>query len=274
MNPGNPLRLAYARKFPDEVAAHLARESGEETARTLADLPDEVAASVVAYLPHGVGIRVLSGLDDDQITAWLSAAALNDALAVLLHLDAGRRSRILESLPNRRRRRTLRRLVAFPADTVGTTLNPAAVRLDADLSLREAVALLRGDGLESEQSVWLVDDDGNYLGRLDLSQALAARSGRTRLKRFLVDIRPLRGETTLIAARDHEEWLEHVELPVIDEIGHLLGSISRARLMRELDSRHAAGGGLADGISRLAQEYFRIMAICLGDLFSMGRAQK
>lgn len=274
MTATRPLTIAYARRFPGEVAAHLARDGVEETALALADLPDEAGAAVVARLPHGVGMRVLSGLDDARIAAWLDAAGLNDALAILLHVDAGHRSRILDALPNRRVRRTLRRLVVFPSDTVGATLNPAAIRLDAGMTLREAVALLRSDELESEQSIWLVDGEGNYLGGLDLSRALMARSDRSRLKKFRLGIKPLRGETTLVNARDHGEWLEHAELPVVDELGHLLGSISRARLMRELDSMQSSDPGLADGVSELVRQYFRIMGICLSDLFGPGRTQR
>lgn len=269
MPPAHPLKLAYARRFPAEVAAHLARGGGEETVQTLDGLPDEVAAAVLARLPHGIGIRVLSGQDDERIAAWVGAAGLDHALAILLHVDAGRRTRILDALPSRRTRRALWRLVAFPPGTVGATLNPAAMRLDADMPLREAVELLRSEEPESEQAIWLVDDEGKYLGRLDLGRALAARSDRSRLREFLADVKPLRAETTLASARDYGEWLEHAELPVVDELGHLLGSIARARLMLELESAHAADPGLADGLSELARQYFRVMGICLGDLFGM-----
>lgn len=269
MTPANPLKLAYARRYPAEVASQLAQRGGEETAHTLDGLPDEVAAAVIARLPHGIGIRVLAGQADERIAAWLGAAGLDHALAILLHVDAGRRTRILDALPGRRTRRVLRRLVIFPADTVGASLNPAAMRLDADMQLGEAVELMRGDESETERVVWLVDDEGHYLGRLDLGRALAARSERSRLREFLVSVKPLRAETTLAGARDFSEWLEHAELPVVDELGHLLGSITRARLMAKLGTAHRSDPGLADGISDLARQYFRIMGICLGDLFGM-----
>ncbi len=269
MSSANPLRLAYARRFPDEVAAHLARLGGEETMQAIEELPDEVGSVVLARLPHGVGMRVFSGRSDERIAAWLSAASLDHALAILLQVDAGRRSRILAALPNRRRRRTLRRLVVFPAGTVGATLNPAAMHLDADMPLAEAVEVLRGQEPETERVIWLVDGEGHFLGRLDLGRALAARSNRLRLKECLVAVKPLRAETTLSSARDYAEWLEHAELPVIDELGHLLGSISRARLVRALGSMHASDSGLGDGLGELTRQYFRIMGICLGDLFGL-----
>lgn len=269
MTPTDPLKLAYARRFPSEVASHLARLGSDETSQTLEELPDEVAAAVVARLPHGVGMRFLSGQEAESIAAWIDAARLDDALAMLLQVDTERRAHILDAVPGRRVRRSLRRLLVFPPDAVGATLDPAATRLDAALPLGEAVELLRSDEPESEQVIWLIDGEGKYLGRLDTSRALAARSDRSRLRDFLVHVKPLRAETTLAGARNHDEWLEHAQLPVIDELGHLLGSISRARLMAKLNETHGSDPGLADGVSELARQYFRIMGVCLGDLFGM-----
>jgi len=274
MNPTSPLTFAYARRFPGEVAIHLSRYGSEETTQTLEGLPNEVSAAVISRLPHGSAIRVLAGQSDERIGAWLSAAAMDHALTILLHIDAGRRARILDALPSRRTRRALRRLVVFPTDTVGANLNPAARRLAADMRLGEAVELLRRDEPESEQVIWLVDAEGNYLGQLDAGRALAARSDRSRLGEFLVGIKPLRAETKLTTARDYAEWLEHPELPVIDGHGHLLGSIRRARLMAKLGSTNASDTGLADGIGELARQYFRIMGLCLGDLFDTRRTRR
>lgn len=274
MTRANPLKLAYARRFPGEVATHLAKNGGDTIAQALDGLPDEVAAGVVARLPHGHASRVLNDQDDQRIVAWLDAAGLDHALAILLHVDGTRRTRILDALSSRRTRRSLRRLVIYPGDTVGAAVNPAAMRLDAGMSLGEAVELLRNDEPDSEQAIWLVDDEGNYQGLLDLGRALAARSDRSELNEFLVRVKPLRAETMLANARDYSEWLDHPELPVIDGAGHLLGSITHSRLAAELGEVRASETGLADDVSELARQYFRIMGICLGDLFGMRGTQR
>lgn len=269
MTRANPLKLAYARNFPGEVATHLVKHGGDAILQALDGLPDEVAAAVVARLPHGHAARLLSDQDDQRIVAWLGAAGLDHALAILLHVDGARRTRILDALPSRRTRQVLRRLVIYPGETAGAAVNPAAMRLAADMPLGEAVELLRNDEPDTEQAIWLVDDKGNYQGLLDLGRALAARSNRSRLSEFLVRVKPLRAETTLANARDYSEWLEHSELPLIDETGHLLGSLTHSQLAAELGDAYAPGPGLAEGVSELTRQYFRIMGICLADLFGM-----
>lgn len=267
MTQANPLKIAYAHRFPGEVATYLAKQGGAAITQSLDGLPDEVAAGLVARLPHGHAMRLLASQEDQQIVVWLDAAALDHALAILLHIDADRRTRILDALPSRRARRTLRRLVLYPRETIGATVNAAAMRLDADMALGEAIELLRSDEPATEPTIWLIDDQGNYQGLLDLGRALAARSDRSRLSEFLVRVKPIRAETTLASARGYREWLEHPELPVIDEAGHLLGSITHSRLAAELADGRTSEPGLADGVSELTRQYFRIMGVCLGDLF-------
>lgn len=267
-NP-NPLKLAYAREYPGELAAYLATQGGQAIAQALDGLPAKHAAAIVARLPQGHAAHVLMRHDDERVARWLDAASLDDALALLLHMDEARRAVILDTLPDRRSRQALRRLLTYPAAKVGALVNPAATRLNAATPLAEAVSILRSDELGTEQAIWLVDEAGGYLGLLDLGRALVARSDRLQLGELLIPVRALRAETTLADAREFSEWIKYPELPVIDHLGHMLGTLSRGRLLSALGGGTSAEKGLIEILSELTQQYFRVMGICLGDLFRM-----
>lgn len=266
MAESHPLELAYTREFPAEVAAFLATRGDEAVAQALEDLPAEQAAALVARLPQGHAVRVLAARDDEHVAAWLTAASADDALALLLHLDEGRRTSLLGLLPDRRRRRTLGRLLNYPQTAVGALVDPTATRLNAAMPLVEAVAILRVDAPASERSIWLVDDDGGYVGRLDLCRVLVAQSARLRLDELLIPVRPLRADTTLANARDFSEWQKYLELPVVDHQDYMLGTLSRARLLSALAAGRTAASGVGP-VGELTQQYFRVLGICLGDLF-------
>lgn len=270
----NPLACAYARRLPGEVAAHLSKRGADAVVKTLAELPDDVAAGVIARLPHGHAVHILAGRDDARIAALIDAAGLDHALAILLNVSTDRRQRILESLASRRKRRALRKLVVYPRDTTGAALDPTAARLEASMSLAEAVEFLRGNALEPERAIWLVDADGNYRGLLDSGSALAARTQLAALDEYRVRIKPLRAETTLTNASNSDQWLAHSELPVVDEHGHLLGSLTRARLMTTMGGHGPGNSALIDGMSDLAHQYFRVLGVCLGDLFDTRRPRR
>lgn len=262
----HPLELAYTREFPGEVAAFLATRGDEAVAQALEGLPAEHAAALVARLPQGHAVRVLAARDDEHVARWLHAASADHALALLLHLDEARRTRLLALLPDRRARRTLRRLLNYPETAVGALVDPTATRLNAAMPLAEAMAILRVDAPASEQAVWLVNDDGGYVGRLDLCRVLLAPSARLRLDELLIPVRPLRADITLANARDFSEWQKYLELPVVDHLDHMLGTLSRARLLSALAAGRSAASALSP-VSELMQQYFRVLGICLGDLF-------
>lgn len=262
----NPLRVAYARAHPDELAALLAGIPLDELLGTLRDLPADACAAVIARLPHPVSVRLLASQSDETVAAWLAQAPLDDALTLVMHLADERRGRILATLPIRHMRRTLERLVVYPQQTVGALVDPTVVRVSATTELAEAVNLLRAGDQQELEWIWIVDAESRYVGLLDLSRALLARSERVTVGELAVPLTALRAETALAAARDVSEWLKHPELPVVDHQHHLLGALSRERLMTALAASGASDYGFADSLSALTQAYFRVLGACLAEL--------
>ena len=265
----NSLELAYAREYPGEVAAILAAQGDEAIVRVLEGLPQQDSAAVVARLPNGHAVRFLAEQEDAKVAGWLDAASADHALALLLHLDEARRARVLDLLSKPRTRHALERLLNYPHTSVGALVDPSAIRLDAGMPLADAVAVLRTDVPGPEQAIWLVDGQSRYVGRLDLGRVLTTTSDKLRLSELLIAVRPLRAETSLANALDFPEWQKYVELPVVDRHDHLLGTLSRARLKAAVTSGNFADHGLAAGVAELTQQYFRVIAICLGDLLGL-----
>ncbi len=56
----SPLKVAFARNHPDELAALLAAQSHEDTLAALHGLPADAGAGVIAKLPHNISVRLLS----------------------------------------------------------------------------------------------------------------------------------------------------------------------------------------------------------------------
>ena len=269
MSQPSPLKLAFVREHPAELAALLARQGIDAIMQALADLPPGDCAALAASLPHARAVEILSAHEDETVKRWLDEASLDHALSVLLHLDAPRRSRLLEQLSNRGRRRRLRRLATYPASTVGSQVDPSVHCFDANMPLTEAVDLLRAEQPEADRSVWLVDESGHYVGLLDPGQALVSRSQRLKLRDLLMELRPVRADMPLAHASRLNEWLEHVELPVVDHRGHMLGVLSRVRLVSALEGAAPTDKGMVDDIGEITRHYFRVMGSCLGELLGL-----
>lgn len=269
----NPLKVAFARQHPEELAAWLATQSHDDLIKALHGLPADAGAAVIAKLPHTVSVKLLAAQSDETVSGWLAQAALDDALTLVLHLDEGRRAKILATLPIRHMRRNLERLVIYPQKTVGALVDPTVVRLTASTRLQDAIDMLRAGDYQDQEFIWIVDGEGRYVGLLDLSKALLARSDQFQVGELAIPLEALRAETALPAARDLSEWLKHPELPVVDHLNHLLGALSRQRLMDALRDEVPENSGIFDGLTALTNQYFRVMGTCLGDLlgFKEGR---
>lgn len=262
----SPLKISFARKHPDELAALLATQTHDDMLASLGGLPADAGARVIARLPHNLSVHLLAARDDNTVAGWLSQAALDDALTIILHLAEDRREHILARLANPQMRRTLERLVIYPKKVVGALVDPAAVRINSTTSLHDAINMLRASEHGELGWIWIVDAESRYVGLLDVSKALLTRSDQVRVGELAASLEPLRAETALLAARDAGEWLKHPELPVVDHQNHLLGTLSRQRLMAALREEEPEEYGVVDGVSSLTREYFRVMGLCLGDL--------
>lgn len=269
MSGPNPLKLAFVREHPAELAAFLARQGADTVMQALEDLPPGDCAALAASLPHARAAQLLAMRDDEAVACWLDEASLDHALSLLLHLDAPRRMRVLDKLPGRGRRRRLRRLVDYPPATVGSQVDPSALTLEVNMPLAEAVELLRAELPETDRSVWLVDEAGHYAGLLDSARALVARSNRLKLREVLVELPPVTADMPLIQASRLNEWIEHPELPVVDRRGHMLGFLSRGRLMSSLQGSGPTDKGVVDDIGEVARQYVHVMGSCLGELLGL-----
>ncbi len=167
-------------------------------------------------------------------------------------------------------RRTLERLVVYPRRTVGALVDPTVTRLQSATKLSRAIEMLRAGDQDELEWIWIVDDESRYVGLLDIGKALLSRSEQSRVEELTVPLEPLRAETSLVAARDIGEWVRHPELPVVDHKNHLLGALSRQRLIEALEHEGPSNHGLLDGLGSLTEAYFRVMGACLGGLLGQG----
>jgi Mg/Co/Ni transporter MgtE len=268
MTQFSPLKVAFARNHPEELATYLSGRTHDELLQGLAGMPADAGAAVTARLPDAMLVKLLATQSDEVVSSWVSQASLDDALTLVLHLDERRRAGILASVPIRHMRRTLERLVVYPQRTVGALVDPTVVRLTASTSLHEGIMMLRAGG-EEPAWIWIVDGDGRYLGLLDFGKALVARSDQHPVGELAIRLEPLRAETALAAARDLSDWLKHPELPVVDHLNHLLGALSRQRLMDALAQETPTEYGILDGVTTLTNQYFRVLGMCLDDLLGL-----
>lgn len=235
-----------------------------DAARALEALPRPEAAAHTAALGEG-GILALvrtwpllaADAGAELLTLWppaLAAAVLAEvppraACAALRQLDDEARQARLAALPATVATE-LKTLLAYPADAAGAMMDPRVPALRQAQSIGEALARLRGVKPRGLRELFVVDDDGLLVGRVEI-QDLAVRPDATPL----ADItQPLLAVAQELDPR--EDWVDRLvqqpitEMPVVDLDGRYIGVIRQTALMTALEAETSLDVQTMVGASR------------------------
>lgn len=221
---------AFAEMHPEGAAHALEALPPAEAANVIEGLPAEVVGHVAERLtPHAAG-AIFGHVELPRLQDLLKTMAPRDAAAVLQHLDDARRESALNSLAPEAAR-ALRTLVSYPPETAGGIMDPTVVSLAVDLSVHEAVDLLRRAPRQALYYLYVTDRNGVLHGVLNLRDLLLSPPERP--IRELVNARvvsvPVGMDREEVAALMRER--KFVALPVVDDEGRLLGVVKHDEVL-------------------------------------------
>jgi len=201
----------------------------------------ELHGDVLSHLHEEVRASILGEMPDEQVVAAAGEMDVEDLAEVLEELpeDLGR-TIILELEQDYRKR--LEMVQSFDDDTAGRLMSHDVVSVRSDVSVAVVMRWLRVHGILPLQmdSLLVIDDVGHYLGKLDVSALLTARSNVmvSELMRPSVDF--VQGNTSQRELLALFERRDLMSLAVVDEDNFLIGRIGVddiLDLMREESER-------------------------------------
>jgi magnesium transporter len=218
------LARSFAESHPESAARALERLDAGEAARVLAALPAGAAVGVIDRLaPHAAG-AVLALLSPEQVRALLESMPPKQAASALRHLEEAKRGEAIAGMPEQAARR-LQELLRYPPETAGGMMEPQVVAIPNDLSVQEAISLLRKAPRQSLHYLYVTDREGRLAGVLGMRDLLLAAP------RDPVEPLVRREVKSVRADMDREEVaglmreLRYLALPVVTEEGRLLGVV-------------------------------------------------
>jgi len=230
MTDVDPVIADFAERFPDAFAGTLRQGSDEEISAVVESLPTRSIASVVARLPAA---RLRSLLDSGEHSPrdWLEDAPFDDAIMLLSRMRRERRIALIGSVRDRRLQRRFMRHQQYPRHSTGFYVEDVFLRIDIDTPSSAVLEELRQDERDDPPLMVVVDASGRYAGVLNPWHLMSNRLTSQRLSEQMEYIQPIAPETPVVAAAEHEGWLEHNWLPVVDNKQRILGALSRAAVL-------------------------------------------
>lgn len=229
------LKETYLREQPADAARCLEAMPGEELRRHVLGISSSALVTCMDYLTGSRAAAIFGGLTARQQRAVLRDASPRLALQLLASMDGETRTRQMEKLP-KSIRDDLERLQHYDENSAGRLLDRPYDTVRADMTVKQALEVLRKSGTRRARTVYVVDRSNRLVGRVDM-QAMAMANGEERLSELLEDV-----DASVLATAPRSEVVElldkyHVDsLPVVDVEGRLLGVARYRALFQSIEA--------------------------------------
>jgi magnesium transporter len=191
------------------------------------DLAPDAAAAVLPLLPASLRSSLLEELPP------------HETVRLLAQFEAKKRAKITAALDSSVAEE-IERLLQYPADSAGRLMEPRIGYFRGSFTVEETIDRLRQARAQSTRSLFIVDQHGKLIGRVNLQEIAVAPHGT----RLLELARPVAASVGPTATREEVvEVLEQhklVDLPVVDTDGRLLGIIYHSTLIQAIHAEAMA----------------------------------
>lgn len=192
-------------------------EDREKAADVLAELDDDDRAKFLKVLPDDIiASRFIDHMDSD------------DAADVIADLPDERQEEVLQKIKDIDQAGDIVDLLSYDEDTAGGLMGKEIITVNIGDDVENAIAEIRKqvDEVDDIYYVYVVDDDGILKGTLSLTKLLLATKGSQIKDIYNKDVIYVKADMKDEDVANLSDKYDLVALPVVDEIGRLLGRIT------------------------------------------------
>jgi magnesium transporter len=187
----------------------------------------ELATDLIAELPYTLIEGALNHFKPAQLRVLLGNLSDDDRVDVFQVVSEAAQVRFFSLLGPRDKELT-RKLLQYEEDTAGGRMTTQVGRITADMTVKQAITVLRRDREDTETlaRIFVVDAQGRLVGKVRLRD-LAFSTWDTPIHDIMDE-----ADETVLASADQEEAArmlskyDLIVLPVVDEFHHLLGVLT------------------------------------------------
>ena len=238
-NAAVTLTRRYFLDYPLSAAQRLEEMPPKAAAQALAEHPAPVLVPVFVDLAPDAGAAILRLLPAALRKSLLEELPPNETVRLLAQFDGKERAKVAAKLDSSVAEE-IERLLQYPADSAGRLMEPRISYFRGSFTVEEAIDRLRQARAQSTRSLFIVDEHGKLIGRVNLQEIAVAPHGT----RLLELARPVTASVGPAATREEVvDVLERhklVDLAVVDTDGRLLGIIYHSTLIQAIHAEAMA----------------------------------
>lgn len=224
----------------------------ERSADILMELEEDTRESIVSQLTdHEIANEILFNLDSD------------DAADFIAELDEETKERVIDEIEDLEHAKTIVDLLNYDEDTAGGLMAKELIRVNENWSVMTCVREMRrqAENVEEVHTVYVVDNDDRLVGTLSLKKLLT-NSTKTKVREIyspnVISVKATMDDEEVAALMQKYDL---VVLPVVDDLGRLLGRITIDDVLDVLKEEAERDYQMASGISESVESSDDVLRI-------------
>jgi magnesium transporter len=215
--------------YPADIAELMDELNLDEAKYIYTLLEKEEAASVLMELEEDVRERFLNSFSTHEIAReFIDNLDSDDAADLISELPFEMREEVLLHVEDRQQAQHIADLLVYPSNSAGGLMGKEFIKVNENWHVVTCIREMRrqAEDMEDVYAVYVVNDEDVLMGRLSLKKLLIA-SPRTKISALynpdVVSVKAMqKGEEVASIMNKYDL----VVLPVIDELGRLIGRIT------------------------------------------------
>jgi magnesium transporter len=227
---------SFLESHPEDAALILERLPSQELAELFeGDIPPAVSASVLQRINPMVAAESLALTTRDRAGEIVVKLPLHVAAVLLRRMNPEIRDGLLKRLPHEATR-PLGLLLQYPENTAGSLMEPRVLVLPSDMTVSDAIALVRRSPHHAIHYFYVVDRRQILAGVTTLRELMLARPKDLVSSVMRTPAVHLSFRADRAAIVNHTGWKSFHKLPVTDDTGVFLGVIGY-KTLRTIEAR-------------------------------------
>ncbi len=220
-----------------DAANQLADLDLSELRAVLRKLSDDQAADIIGEFGPELQVRLFEKMRLHRVSGIVDEMFLDDAADILGNLSPERLGEILKNLPPESASK-ITEILGYPSDSAGGIMDPEFVALRENMSVQQAVEVLRSQESGTHDGmfyVYVTDTAGRLRGVLRTRDLLFSQPDTSLQKLMIREVRAVSVHADQEAIANLFRENHFVALPVVDDFQRLCGIVTSDDVMDVMD---------------------------------------
>lgn len=241
-----------------DVAGYLSELETDKMLKVFRILPGDIASEVFSYMDDDQRQKLVESISDKELCSLVDDMFIDDAVDFLEELPPELVKRVLANVPEETRK-TINRFLSYPENSAGSIMTIEFCAFRADISVMDAMAEIRKNGVDKEtiNTLYVLDEGGKLVGSLPLRKLLVADE--------TISISSLMepGIISVSTLDDQEQVAETMRkydlmaVPVADKEGRPVGIITADDIMDVIQDEATEDMEKMSGLTPSEDEYMK-----------------